>query len=160
MYKDAQNKATPVLLNLWDTAGQEDYSSLRPLSYPMTDVFVVCYSIISRASFANVESSWLPEIRHYMPHTPIVLVGTKTDLRGNDELEARLAQRKETMISAEEGRALMERQQLEAFCEISALTQKGLPEAMQTAIGCALNPTKKKNYGGKGQRRNAACALL
>ena len=32
-----------VGLVLWDTAGQEDYNRLRPLSYPNTDVFLLCY---------------------------------------------------------------------------------------------------------------------
>ena len=35
--------------------GQEDYYRLRPLSYPQTDVFLVCFSVASRASFENVK---------------------------------------------------------------------------------------------------------
>ncbi|XP_063709268.1 ras-like GTP-binding protein RhoL [Culicoides brevitarsis] len=68
-------------LTLWDTAGQEDYEKLRPLSYPNTDCFLICYSIASKASFENVLSKWYPEVSHYSPHTPIILVGTKMDLR-------------------------------------------------------------------------------
>ena len=48
-------------MGLWDTAGQEDYDRLRPLSYPQTDVFIVCYSIISKASYSNVKNKWIPE---------------------------------------------------------------------------------------------------
>lgn len=46
----------PISLGLWDTAGQEDYDRLRPLSYPQTDVFLICFSIVSRASFDNVKA--------------------------------------------------------------------------------------------------------
>ena len=56
----------PTCLGLWDTAGQEDYDRLRPLSYPQTDCFIVMYSICSRSSFDNVTSCWLPEIAHHM----------------------------------------------------------------------------------------------
>ena len=42
----------PINLGLWDTAGQEDYDRLRPLSYPQTDVFLVAFSLISRPSYA------------------------------------------------------------------------------------------------------------
>ena len=46
----------PVSLGLWDTAGQEDYDRLRPLSYPQTDVFLICFSVVSPPSFENVKA--------------------------------------------------------------------------------------------------------
>lgn len=70
-----------VSLGLWDTAGQEDYDRLRPLSYPQTDVFLICFSIASPSSFENVTSKWYPEIKHHCPDAPIILVGKfKLDL--------------------------------------------------------------------------------
>jgi len=70
----------PVQLNLWDTAGQEDSQyQVRPMSYPETDVFLVCFSVTSCLSLENVEKKWVPEIRQYCPETPIILVATKLD---------------------------------------------------------------------------------
>jgi len=45
----------PYLLSLFDSAGQEDYDRLRVLGYPHTNVFLVCFSVVSPASLQNVE---------------------------------------------------------------------------------------------------------
>lgn len=45
-----------ISLGLWDTAGQEDYDRLRPLSYPQTDVFLICFSLVSPPSYENVRT--------------------------------------------------------------------------------------------------------
>jgi Ras family protein A len=72
-----------VELSLWDTAGQEDYDRLRPLSYPDTDLVLICFSLAgdNKASYHNVATKWFPEAKHFCPGIPIVLVGTKEDLR-------------------------------------------------------------------------------
>ena len=57
----------PISLGLWDTAGQDDYDRLRPLSYPDTDVFLICFSLVNPNSFANVSDKWAPEISHHAP---------------------------------------------------------------------------------------------
>ena len=41
---------------------QEDYDRLRPLSYPDTDVFLICYSVGAPASLENVEECWNVEV--------------------------------------------------------------------------------------------------
>ncbi len=48
---------------------------LRPLSYPQTDVFLICFSVVSPSSFENVTSKWCPEIKHHCPDAPILLIG-------------------------------------------------------------------------------------
>ncbi|XP_057998627.1 rac-like GTP-binding protein 3 isoform X3 [Hevea brasiliensis] len=74
-------EGTTVNLGLWDTAGQEDYNRLRPLSYRGADVFVLAFSLVSRASYENILKKWVPELQHYASGVPAVLVGTKMDLR-------------------------------------------------------------------------------
>jgi Rho family protein len=49
-----------VELALWDTAGQEEYDRLRPLSYPESHVILVVFSIDFPVSLANVEDKVRP----------------------------------------------------------------------------------------------------
>ncbi|XP_044466806.1 rac-like GTP-binding protein RAC2 [Mangifera indica] len=74
-----------VNLGLWDTAGQEDYNRLRPLSYRGADVFLLAFSLISNASYENISKKCIPELRLYAPTVPIILVGTKMDLRDDKQ---------------------------------------------------------------------------
>ncbi|KAJ3449566.1 hypothetical protein M0812_05719 [Anaeramoeba flamelloides] len=76
-----------VSIGLWDIGGGEDYDRLRPLSYPETDIFFVNFSMASQTSLENTQSKWVPEITHHCPETPFLLVGLKSDLAGQDELE-------------------------------------------------------------------------
>lgn len=71
----------PVKLALWDTAGQEDYDRLRPLSYPNSDVVIICYSIDRPDSLINVVDKWIHEVRYFTKDAPVILVGNKKDLR-------------------------------------------------------------------------------
>lgn len=59
---------------------QEDYDRLRPLSYPGTDICLVCFAVNSQTSFENVRNKWWPEIRHFCPDVPVLLVGCKAGL--------------------------------------------------------------------------------
>ena len=68
-------------LGLFDTAGQEEYDRLRPLAYPKTEVFLVCFCTVSMPSFKNVREKWVPEIKIVCPKVPFIVVGTQKDLR-------------------------------------------------------------------------------
>mmetsp|Transcript_1655 Transcript_1655/g.2130 ORF Transcript_1655/g.2130 Transcript_1655/m.2130 type:complete len:149 (-) Transcript_1655:2577-3023(-) len=78
-------KDEQVTLDIWDTAGQEDFSSIRALSYPNAHVFIICYSTILRSSFENIGSVWMREIQNFTDGVPFILCGTKQDMiqRGN-----------------------------------------------------------------------------
>ena len=53
-YPDHKRTGKVVELALWDTAGQEEYDRLRPLSYPETDLIFVCFAIDCPNSLDNV----------------------------------------------------------------------------------------------------------
>lgn len=69
-----------IELALWDTAGQEEYDRLRPLSYPDSDIIVICFAVDNLVSLQNIKDTWFPEVNHFCPGVPVLLVGTKSDL--------------------------------------------------------------------------------
>ncbi len=148
-----------VSLGLWDTAGQEDYDRLRPLSYPQTDVFLVCFSIVSPTSFQNVKTKWVPEVKHHCPDTKLILVATKMDLREDKEQIDRLKEKGYAPISAADGEALAKEIGAEAYKECSALTQKGLKQVFDEAIKAVIMPSKKGAKKGSGGSKQG-CTLL
>lgn len=129
-----------VSLGLWDTAGQEDYDRLRPLSYPQTNVFLVCYSVISPSTYTNITNKWIPEIKHHCPDTPIVLCGTKIDLRDDPNTIQNLQKQSLAPIRREQGVKLSKKLKAYTYVECSALTQKGLHQVFEEAIRAVLVP--------------------
>ncbi|KAI6174090.1 Rac-like GTPase [Aphelenchoides besseyi] len=136
-----------VNLGIWDTAGQEDYDRLRPLSYPQTDVFILCFSINSPISLRNVQSKWLPEIRSYCPDAPIILVGTKIDLR--DELAAQhsAASEGKSFVTRKDAVKVAKKIKAQKLLECSALTQQGLANVFEEAVRSVIQPKPRKKGG-------------
>jgi small GTP-binding protein len=142
-------------LGLWDTAGQEDYNRLRPLSYPATDMFLICFSVVGPDSFQNVLTKWHPEIHHHCPKAKRMLVGTKMDLRNNSDILAKLGRTGQTPISHQEAMDMAKQIGAIAYRECSALTREGLKEIFDEAIASTLGGQKKP---GGGSRKK--CRLL
>ncbi|KAI1193043.1 P-loop containing nucleoside triphosphate hydrolase protein [Nemania serpens] len=146
----------PISLGLWDTAGQEDYDRLRPLSYPQTDVFLICFSIVSPPSFDNVKAKWYPEIDHHAPNIPIILVGTKLDLREDPATLESLRSKRMEPVSYDQALICAKEIKAHKYLECSALTQRNLKSVFDEAIRAVLNPrpipTKTKKSG--------KCAIL
>ena len=141
-----------INLGLWDTAGQEDYDRLRPLSYPSTDVFLVCFSVIAPASYDNVEGKWKPEIEQHCAGVPIILVGTKIDIRDDAEQMKRLQEKNITPIDEAKGQQLCQKIGAIKYIECSALTQHNLKYVFEEAVRAVLaraaaGPTKKEKKG-------------
>jgi len=139
-----------VSLGLWDTAGQEDYDRLRPLSYPSTDIFLICFSVVNPASFTNVKTKWYPEVSHHCPDAKIMLVGTKIDLKDNREVLEKLSQTGHSPISVQQAEQMSKEIKSLGYLECSSLTQKGLKIVFDEAIKAVVFPKKKGKLGGAG----------
>lgn len=135
-----------VELALWDTAGQEDYDRLRPLSYPDSDVIVMCFGIDNPDSLENITEKWQPEVRHFCPRVPVVLVGNKKDLRNDEFTRRELSKMKKEPVRYEQGREVSDSIHAVAYLECSAKTKEGVREVFETATSAALqtNMNKKK----------------
>ncbi|ELK25022.1 Transforming protein RhoA [Myotis davidii] len=148
---DIEVDGKQVELTLWDTAGQEDYDRLRPLSYPDTDVILMCFSIDSPDSLENIPEKWTPEVKHFCPNVPIILVGNKKDLRNDEHTRRELAKMKQAwtgQVKPEEGRDMANRIGAFGYMECSAKTKDGVREVFEMATRAALQARRGKKKSG------------
>ncbi|NXX77178.1 RHOA protein, partial [Urocolius indicus] len=163
---DIEVDGKQVELALWDTAGQEDYDRLRPLSYPDTDVILMCFSIDSPDSLENIPEKWTPEVKHFCPNVPIILVGNKKDLRNDEHTRRELAKMKQAAqgqlglclplafvplqepVKPEEGRDMANRIGAFGYMECSAKTKDGVREVFEMATRAALQARRGKKKSG------------
>jgi len=141
----------PINLGLWDTAGAQEFKELRPLSYPGTDAFIVCYSVLDEESLKAVTDIWIPEINEHCAGVPIILVGTKIDLRTKKEVVEQYQKEGKKLLSAEDGQAVADEIDAVRFIECSALTQENLPEVFTETIRAVINQDKEGADGDKGK---------
>ncbi|KAG8878354.1 Rho GTPase [Tulasnella sp. 331] len=144
-----------VELALWDTAGQEEYDRLRPLSYPESDVILIVFSIDFPTSLMN----WYPEVSHFCPNTPLILVGTKTDLRRDDHTRRMLSAQGQTPVTPEQG--LFVAKEIGAkYMECSAKTGDGVAGVFDTALREGCKTRFLGIGGGGGSTRKRRCVIL
>lgn len=141
-----------VELALWDTAGQEEYDRLRPLSYPESDVILIVFSIDFPTSLANVQdkvcaslltplmfpdlwpnTQWFPEVSHFCEGTPLILVGTKIDLRKDEQTRRMLGAQGTTPVTPEQGAAIAKEIGAK-YMECSAKTGQGVRDVFALAL--------------------------
>jgi small GTP-binding protein len=115
-------------LALFDTAGQEDFDRLRPLSYPDTNVILMCFSVDNPVSASSVVQKWIPEVRHFCGKCPIILVACKMDLRTDPQTIAKLKAQNEKPVTTETGKQLAAQIKADAYMECSAKTREGVQD--------------------------------
>ncbi|ANB15191.1 Rho family GTPase RHO1 [Sugiyamaella lignohabitans] len=135
---DVEVDGRRVELALWDTAGQEDYDRLRPLSYPDSNVILICFAIDSPDSLDNVQEKWIAEVLHFCQGIPIILVGCKVDLRDDPRTIEELSRSSQRPVASSEGQAVADKIGAIKYLECSAKNQTGVREVFEHATRAAL----------------------
>jgi len=125
-----------VQLALWDTAGQEEYERLRPLSYSKAHIILIAFALDTPDSLENVTVKWIEEVRSICGSgIPVILVGCKRDLRdAADEHEHPGKQ----FVSKEKGDEVAQTIGARCYCECSALLNDGVDDVFEAATRAAM----------------------
>ncbi|XP_062333924.1 rho-related GTP-binding protein RhoH [Osmerus eperlanus] len=126
-----------ISLGLWDTAGNDTFRNIRPMSYQQADVVLVCYSVANPASLASVRNRWVPEVRGQLPGVPLLLVATQTDQR-------EMGPHRASCVPATEGRRLAQDVRAKGYLECSSLSNRGVQQVFEYAVRTAVNHTRRR----------------
>ncbi|XP_026076005.1 rho-related BTB domain-containing protein 2 [Carassius auratus] len=131
-----------VSLRLWDTFG--DHHKDRRFAYGRSDVVVLCFSIANPNSLMHVKTMWYPEIKHFCPRAPVILVGCQLDLRYADLEAVNRARRPlarpikaNEILPPEKGREVAKELGV-PYYETSVVAQFGVKDVFDNAIRAAL----------------------
>ncbi|KAJ7874781.1 ras family-domain-containing protein [Mycena olivaceomarginata] len=128
----------PVQLALWDTAGQEEYERLRPMSYSKSHVILIAFAIDTPDSLENVQTKWIEEVRSICGATiPVILVGCKADLRPNTAHPS-TPDNPCPWVTREQGERIAQTIGARAYKECSALKIEGVDEVFETATRASM----------------------
>ena len=132
--QDVEIGGEPYKLHIWDTAGQDEYDRLRPLSYSGAHAILLCFALDSKQSFLNLTERWIGEVKHFCKDAKIILIGTKSDLRqsGNPN-----------HVSDDEAQAFVQEQKCADFIPCSPKSGDGIDKVFPAAAK-ACNQKKKR----------------
>eukprot|EP01129_Flabellula_baltica_P015927 TRINITY_DN8280_c0_g1_i1.p1 TRINITY_DN8280_c0_g1~~TRINITY_DN8280_c0_g1_i1.p1 ORF type:complete len:196 (+),score=33.83 TRINITY_DN8280_c0_g1_i1:189-776(+) len=142
-----------ISLSLWDTQGSDEFDRLRPLSYTDTNIFLLCYSIVSCISFDNIRTRWYSEIKHFCPFSKFAVIGTKSDLRGDEDMYQCLQDRGMNFVAEEAGSFLAEDLGSIGYFECSSVTGEGVLDIIDGILSLYFTENTKKTKN-KGRRRD------
>ena len=129
-----------INLKVWDTSGDE-LDRMRASFYHLANVFLVCYSIDLPNSFKDLKLKWISEISNHNPNIPLILLGTKSDLRSNKLTIEKLKKNKQIPVFYKDGVRLAKQIGASKYLECSALEQNEVNEVFEESIHFVLNPT-------------------
>ncbi|KAL4609614.1 Rho-related GTP-binding protein RhoF-like [Arapaima gigas] len=146
-----------IQLNLYDTAGQDDYDRLRPLSYQNASLVLVCYDVTNPTSFENVLIKWYPEVNHFCKGVPIILIGCKTDLRKDKEKARKLKAMDQAPVTYTQGEETRAQINAKLYLECSAKYRENVEDIFLEATKRALAATRRAKHS---QKKKRVCTVL
>ena len=146
-----------IELGFWDTANGEDEDRLRPLSYFDSGIIVICFAVDDPMSLQNVTTRWHPEIAHWSPGVPILLLGCKADLRRVECSEGDVASNRDKgeMVTMEQARNVADAIGAVQYLECSALLDEKVQASVKdfldisAQIATSWNPKKRASHRNK-----------
>ncbi|XP_030828498.1 rho-related GTP-binding protein RhoA-A-like [Strongylocentrotus purpuratus] len=134
---------------------------MRSLSYPDTDVILMCFDIYRPGTLVNIWEKWTPEVKHFCPNVPIILVGNKKDLRNDDNTKMELQQTKQTPVTYDEGHQMAVKINAAKYMECSAKTNDGVREVFETATRAALQSIESiESIESKKRKKKLSCKIF
>ncbi|XP_071943129.1 ras-related C3 botulinum toxin substrate 1-like [Antedon mediterranea] len=130
---------------------REDFcNKIRSCYYCQANVFIICFDLSNPTSYENVSKHWYPEIQKHCRNVPFVLVGTKLDLREDEDGNPRTTDGGTKFITYEQGQEMKSKVGALDYFECSALTEKGVNDMIQEAVCHGIShklkeKKKKKN---------------
>ncbi|CAB5378890.1 unnamed protein product [Rhizophagus irregularis] len=149
---DLKIDGKPVQLALWDTAGQEEYERLRPLSYSKAHVILIAFAVDIPDSFENVSAKWIDEVNSLCPGVPVILVGLKKDLRDDEARIAEMQKKGISFVDPKQAEVIAKQIGARKYLECSALTGENVDNVFEAASRAAL--LSRENVS------NGCCVLL
>lgn len=140
---DVEVDGKVVKMELCDTAWQADYNQIRPYAYMNANVMLIIFSLIDPQSLEKAINKWLPEVKHFCPNVPIILVGNKNDLRNDQNLIKALAKINLKPITTEEGTIIAKKNGISAYMECSAKTNDCVQEVFKSSVRAALQANQR-----------------
>lgn len=114
------------------------------MNYNKTQVFLICFSLIAPETLESISAKWIPEITVPCPNVPIILIGTKLDLRDDHNTIEKLKQKGLAPVSQEQGKAKAKQIKAVKYIECSAMNRVGLNDVFEEAVRTVFYPDKQK----------------
>jgi len=130
-------------VKLVDTSETGDYDRVRLAKYQTADAVAVCFSVTNPASLQHVTTKWLPEIKASAPQKlPLLLVGTKNDLRKKEETLENIKYVGQQSVSVEQA-AQVAKQMKASFIECSSFSGTNIKAVFDELVKISLTKPKK-----------------